>query len=280
MKNYLETTIQIIFLALFSVLVILVSLGIEQDFSKIYETSFWIEVLLRLGFTMIIFNVIYVIDRKNRMHNHKSRFFKAYATNRLRVREIENKKLYKELDEAVANKNKELLIEKINKKLHRLCTRVNYEDVTTEEPVEYLITTFKIFKRRRLRFKWLVHRIRSGRVRILRPIRSDMFLQDKELLFSNHEYYDFNNFFAETRRNVKKAITFLICSIITATISFTFINPNFWQTFIANVTLFLGATCSGFISSGDDIKRRTAIYEHRNSFIQRYLNITVEHTEK
>lgn len=280
MKNYLETAVQIIFLAFFSILVILISLGIEQDFSKIQETSFWIEVALRLGITIIIFNVIYYMDRRNRMHNNKSRFFRAYATNRLRIREIENGKRYDELDVAVENKNKEILRDKINRKLHRLCTRANYEECITEEPIEYLIKRFRVRKRRQLLFKILVYRIRSGQIRVWRPVKAEMFLQDKELVFGRADNYDFNNVLSETTRNLKKAFTFLVCSILTATITFSFTNPNFWETLLTNITLFLGAMASGFMSSSSDIKRRTAIYEKRNSFLQRYLDITVEYKEE
>ena len=276
MKNYIESATQILFVILATILIVLITLGINQDFSAIHTTEFWITAFSQLCFTMIIFNIARNISKKNHTHDKLSRFFKAYATNVLRIKEIEKRKLYDELDKAVALKNKEMLIKKCNIKLHRLCTRVNYEDVISEEPITYIINTFKVCKKRQKKFTKLVTKIRAGKIRI-RKLVADIFLQDKELIFDTPETYDYSNIVNEVWLNAKKAVTFLICSIISATITFAFNSPNFWTTLVTNFTLFLGATMSGFKIATREIKRKTALYERRNIFLHKYLDLTVEY---
>ena len=105
-------------------------------------------------------------------------------------------------------------------------------------------------------------------------------MQDKEVLFSRDDVYDYSNLSYEIKRNSIKSTTFLICSIITATISFSFVAPNFWTALLTNFTLFLGATVSGFVDSSKSIKLKTALYEKRNQFLHKYLDLSVEYTEK
>lgn len=152
MKNIVQSTFQVIFVILAVILVNFVTLGIKQDFTRLSTTEFWVEVSAQLLITMIIFNIARAIDKRQRTHDKSSRFFKAYATNHLRIKEIEKNKLYTELDQAVAKKNQEYLIAKCNKKLHAVCTRVNYEDVVGEDSIEELILKFKVFKKRENKF--------------------------------------------------------------------------------------------------------------------------------
>ena len=252
-KHVFETTTKIVFLILFVVVVILISLGIQQDFAKLKTTEFWVEILVKYAVTIVIFNVVYSIDIDNRKHDKLSRFFKAYATNIMRIKEIEDKKLYDQLDKAVADKNKEILVKKCNSLLHCLCTRVNYDDVITGEQIEYIINKYRVAKKRQKKFTKLVMKIREGRIKI-KPIKAEIFLQDKEVLFSRGDVYDYSNLSYEIKRNSIKSTTFLICSIITATISFSFVAPNFWTALLTNFTLFLGATVSGFVDSSKSIK--------------------------
>lgn len=275
-KHIFETTSKIIFMLLFAAVVILISLGIKQDFSKLETLAFWIEVSAQLLVTMIIFNTVYSIDLDNRMHDKKSRFFSAYATNVMRIKEIENKKFYDNLDNAVGLKNKEILVKKCNDLLHKLCSRVSYDDIITNEHIEYIINKFRVAKKREKKFTKLVKKIREGRIKI-KPIKSEIFLQDKESLFSKEDVYDYSNFAYELKRNSIKMGTFLLCSIITATITFGFVSANFWSAFLTNSTLFLGATVSGFTSSSKSIKQKTALYEKRNQFLHKYLDLTIEY---
>ena len=50
--------------------------------------------------------------------------------------------------------------------------------------------------------------------------------------------------------------------------------PNFWTSLFKNITLIFGAVVSGLSSSVKNIKLRTLIYERRNNFFHRYLDLT------
>lgn len=280
MKDHIfETLSQIIFLLVFTIFAILVSLGISQDFSVLATTEFWVQIASQLVLTMTIFNIVHGMDLRNRMHNEDSRFFKAFATFRLRVKEIDTQKLYDKLDIAVEEKNKERLIKKCNDKLHRLCTRVNYEDVITQEPVDYLINKFKVFEKMEKKFKKLVEKIRTGQIRVV-PVKAEVFLQDKEVIFNKDEVYDYSEVAHLLKRNTIKAVTFLVCSIILATITFSLVSPNFWTALVTNFTLFLGATISGFYTASTEIKIKTGLYETRNLFLRKYLDLSIEYSSK
>ena len=134
-------------------------------------------------------------------------------------------------------------------------------------------------KKREKKFTKLVEKIRGGSIRI-KPLKAEVFLQDKEVLFEKAEKYDYSNFLVGLTDNTQKAFTFLIVSIITSTLSFSFVSPNFWTTLVTNLTLMIGATISGFASSIKDVKRKTALYETRNRFLHKYLDISVEYTEE
>ncbi len=278
-KHIVETTSKVIFMFLLGVVVILISLGIKQDFSRIKTSAFWTETGAQLFVTMVIFNIVYSIDLGNRMHDKKSRFFRAYATNTLRRKEIDKNKLGDKLEEAVGLKNKEILIKKCNNLLHRICTRVYYEDVVTEEPVEDIISRCKVNKKREKKFIKLVNKIREGRIKIT-PIKADIFLQDKESIFEKEDVYDYSNFVYESKRNLIKMGVFLGSTVLMATITFSFVSVNFWSAFLTNFTLFIGATVSGFTSASKSIKLKTAIYEKRNQFLHKYLDLSLEYTEE
>lgn len=279
-KHFFSTAIQILFCIVFSIVVIIISLGIEQDFSKILSITYWIQVVSQLSSTMVIFNIVYSLDINNRMHEKTSRFYNAYATNRLRIKEIESKKLYDELDNAVNIKNYEILVKKCNHLLHKICTRVSYDDIILSEvSIEEIIIKYKVAEKRKKKFIKLVEKIREGRIKVTH-IKSDIFLQDKETSFmKNEDIYDYSNVAYEVKRNVRKGLLFLICSILIAVTSFSFVAPDFWSAILTNFTLFCGATMSGFISSSRSIKQKTALYEKRNQFLHKYLGLTTEYKQ-
>lgn len=276
-NNFLETLSQIFFLGLFSVLVILTSLGITQDFTKIKTVEFWTEVSVRLTITIILFNIIYYMDKRNRMHDTSSRFYISYATNRLKVKEIEKKELYSALDEAVEKENKEMLEEQCNQLLHKYCTRVSYDIAISNKEISEILEEYKVLNKRRKKLTALILKIRAGAIKLKHYVKADYFLNDKELAKIKSASYDYSELALSIQRNAIKAFTFTICSVFIATLSFSLVSVDFWTTFVTNFTLFLGAMVSGFASSYKDIKLKTAIYEKRNRFILKRLKISVEY---
>ena len=158
---------------------------------------------------------------------------------------------------------------------------LNYNDVMEKVdneyiPVDELVKSYRVFKHKR-RFCRLVERIRSGRIR-LKQITEKQFLQDKELLKEPIDRYDYSVGWEETKRNLEKIIIFLITQIIGTAIVFGFFKPNFWAELIMNLFVVLSAIFSGFLSAQQNIKLKTAIYEHRNAFLRKNLDLDEEFT--
>ncbi len=290
-KNIIETTTQFLLITFMFVIVIFVSLGITLDFERVKTGAFWIETVLQFAMSMIVFNTVYGLSKRNKMHETKSRFFQAYATNRLRVKHLETEKLYKELDNACEKETFELLKTACNKKLYKLCSRTCYDDVIGDKTIKELIETYKIGqnkhflfekyinKYKKHKFENLVNKIRSGEIKI-KPIKAIYFLQDKETSIYTFDNYDLNVYVENFQRNMKKTISFLVCSFFTAVIGFSFYSPYFLKTLITSITLILGACVSGFTYSNRAIKSRTALYERRNAFLSKHLNINLIYKEE
>jgi hypothetical protein len=290
-KNILETTTQFLFITFMFVVVIIVSLGLTLDFERIKTVSFWIETALQFIMSMTVFNTIYGLSKRNKIHDTSGRFYKAYATNRLRIKHLEENKMYKQLDEACEKENKERLIKKCNDKLYRICSRICYDDVIGETPIEELITFYKVAENKHLffskyrnnfqkhKFEKLVKKIRNGNIRI-KPVKSVSFLQDRENYSKHYDNYDLNVYVENLERNTKKAFTFLLSSFVIAIIGFSFYSPNFLKTLLTNITLILSACVSGFRHANETVRFHTALYEHRNSFLHKHLDIKIEYKEE
>ena len=288
-KETINTISQFAFIILMFIVVIFVSLGISLDFARIKTAQYWIEVSIQVVMTMTAFNMVYYLDRNNKMHEKSSRFFVAYMSNRLKISDLENKRLFDELDKAVESENKERLISKVNSLLHKICTRILYEDVMenltpeaeepTYLPVEELAKKHRVSEKRVKKFYKLVNKIRAGEIRV-KPIKSASFLKDKELIKVDFETYDYSESLFDLQRNGTKLLTFVICGLIMASIGFSFVSPDFLRALLTNLTVIVGACVSGFMSSKKSIKMKTRLYEARNSFLKRRLNITVEYHEK
>ena len=69
-----------------------ITLGIDLDFKRLLMLEYWAQVITQLIITMIIFNMVSNSHYRTKARNEKGRFFIAYATNRIRVKEIEDKK--------------------------------------------------------------------------------------------------------------------------------------------------------------------------------------------
>lgn len=279
MKNILETIVQILFIFCTFILVVLISLGITLEFEKIKTVTFWIETLGNFVLCMVTFNVVYTYDRRKRMHDKNSRFFKAYATNRMRVKFIEKNKLYTELTQAIELEMLERLKSKCNKKLNRLCCRITYEDAMSETPIDELMRINRVLPKRAKKLEKLILKIRAGEIYI-KKIEDKVFLSDKELVNAKNDSFDFNDFKVELKRNLTKGLSFWITAIILAMIGFSFYTPNFLISLLKNITFLLNGMVCGISCAIHNIKLRTSIYENRNRFFQRRMGIELEYSEK
>lgn len=281
MRNIFETISQLVFIVLAFVVLSFISLGVSPDWTRITTSAYWIEVTVRLILVMITFNIIYYLDRKNRANNQKSRFYIAYATNKIRVKRLEEQKLYDELEKAVEQENQNILEVECNRLLKKLCTRIDYNDVMKEvdgilQSEKELIDLFRVAPKKEKKFIKLVRKIRSGEITV-NQLNSKMFLRDKEINAKNKNEYDYNEVVYEIERNVERGLIFVLTSMFAAVVTYSFVMVNFWSTFITNVLILFGAIVAGFFSSLKSIKKKTAIYELRNSFLKKYLDIKEEY---
>ncbi len=288
-KTALETAVQIVFIFLLFILCVLITLGISWDFKDLETIAFWVESGTRFIMVMVVFNIVYYLHRKNQSREHHCRFYIAYMTNRLKIKHLEDNRLFDELDNAVVTENKERLVVKINALLHCYCTRIFYEDVMenltpeSEEPtyvdVEELIKRFRVFDKFQKKFIKLVDKIRSGRITVP-PIKSSSFLRDKELTKLSFETYDYSDTANEIERNLQKGGTFFLIAVVTSAIGFSFVSPNFLKALFMNLLSLVMAVVSGIFSAVKSLKKKTRLYEARNSFLKRRLNIDVEYKEE
>ena len=290
-KNILEVTTQFLFITFMFVVVIIVSLGLTLDFARVKTVSFWVETTLQFLMSMTVFDTVFGLSKRNKIHDTTGRFYKAYATNRLRIRHLEKNKMYKELDEACQKENNERVIKKCNDKLYKLCSRLCYDDIMEDKPINEIIEFYKVAedkyvffqklrnKLKRNKFERLAKKIRNGNIRV-KPVKSVSFLLDCENCAVSNDNCDINVFLENLSRNTKKSFTFLLSSFVIAIIGFSFYSPNFLKTLLTNITLVLSACVSGFRYANNSVKYHTALYENRNSFLHKYLDLTIEYKDE
>ena len=276
-NSILETLVQVVFLLVITAVIMLLSLGISLDFSKLKTIEYWIEVGVQLALTMVVFNVIYRMDRRNKANLRTSRFFIAYATNKMRITRIYTDKRIPDLEKAVANENERRLHVRCEKLLHKVCGYIRYSDLL--KTADELIKEYHINERLTKKFRKIYEKIKSGRVKV-KELKAEIFLKDKQLVEIKGEEYDYNTVEESIKHNTAKMLTFLLTTMLSAIIVFTFIFPNVWAKILSNVGILIGAVISGFISSDKDIKHLTRVYESRNAFILQHLDIADEYVEK
>ena len=268
-NEILETLSKIALIMLFFVLLMFLSLGIDLDFSRLLEPKYWASIGAQLFFVMVTFNTVATSHSRTRARNIKGRFYIAYQTNRLRVREIEDNRLYDALSEAVENANKELYKQKCLSKIHKVSTKIGYQDIIDNyDSFDEYLEKCKIKGRSAKKLKVIAEKVVAGKYHY-RKIKDNMFLCDKELNKTEENLITFsvvkNKFFG----NSIKVVAYLFFSTLTQILVYRFVMVNFWSWFISNITLFVGAIVSGFQEANREIRLLTAMYEERNSFLKR-----------
>lgn len=264
------------------ILVIFVSLGIGLEFDKLVTASFWLEVFIKWCLTMILFNIAFEYDKQGRVHDTDSRFYSAFATLKLRIKEIHKEKRYDALNEAIALKNENNIKDLWTARLHKYSSHINYDDIITEEDLNALANKLAIKKHKR-KFIKLCEQIKRGSeykkygLFPYKPIKEEYFLKDNELSVISNDKFNYSAKEETVKRNLTKSAMFLVVSIISAIITYSFITENFWGELVSNLFTMVSAIVSGFSHSASDIKNKTQIYENRNDFLERYLNITTNY---
>ncbi len=276
MKNILETILQFVFCIVMFVFTFLVTLGIRADFSILETTEYWIQVSISTVLMIFVYNMIYIIDQRNRSANKNSRFYIAFQTVKLRTDQISKNHLYEKLEQAVQDENEARYKNACNAKLQKLTSRFGYDEIIglNEEEFMPFLEKYLIREKSTKRFCKLFKKIKEGKIKI-RTLQAENLMQDKELGKANSpEMLDYSDKQYETKRNIFKIVSFIGTSVIMSVISFVFTYMNFWQAFLTNTVLFFGSAISGFYSSIAKTNFKTNIYENRNTFFERRLGIT------
>lgn len=284
MNNIVRNAVNIIFGLLAFIFVVIVSLGINLDFAQLKTASFWLEVFIKWVLTMIIFNIVFEYDGNTRAHDINGRFYKAFATLKIRIRQIHKNKLYEPLESAISAKNTALIKELWTARIHKVCGHLNYDDLfNSEKTAEEIAADVRLTDKKKIkRLKKLTQKIRGGEpykhygLFPYKPITEEYFLKDNELSKISVDKFDYSHGKEIARRNATKTITFLFTSIISAIITYSLYTPNFWSEFVANLLTMACAIVAGFATSLKDIRLRTQVYENRNDFLERYLGLKDE----
>lgn len=276
MKSVLQTIVQFSFCIVMFIFTFLVTLGIRADFSILETTEYWIQVAISTVLMIFVYNMIYIMDQRNRSANKNSRFYIAFQTVKLRTNFISANRLYEKLEEAVKTENSDRYKNACNVKLQKYTARFSYDDIIDlkEEEFKPFLEKYLIRGKSLKRLSKLFNKIQEGKIKI-RVLRAESLMQDKELGKSNNpEILDYSDKQYETKRNIFKITSFIGTSIIMSVISFVFTYMNFWQALLTNTVLFFGSAISGFYSSIAKTNFKTSIYENRNAFFERRLGIT------
>lgn len=281
--SILQTVTQILFLIVAAIVSILITLGTTFDLSKLARWNYWVEILGRMVVSLIIFNVVFEMDQRNRRRIQNSNYYATIATTKLKIQRIFDERLFAELDKAVEEENQMRFEEAATAMLHRVTARVSYKDIDfgrlDDAYVDDLCRKLLMDGRRKRRLKKRLTKIANGRVKY-EEVTADEILRDEEVEKDGHVSMHVNYKHLAVKRNVSKAITFLITSVVIAVIGFSFYNPNFWPLLAANATLFLGSMTSGFMQSIGHTRLRTEVFQRRNEFLVRRLNINDKYEHK
>jgi hypothetical protein len=268
-------------------------MGFDFKPEKLKDTSFRVLVGVRLAVTLITYNIVFGIDNRNRRTAEDTKYYVTLATNKLKVDAIYNEKKFPELDKAVDDENGESYQKACNEKLHKITSRLSYQDVKDCADMEKLYTErlisnkkdswFKKFLRKlffiktqREKIDKAVEKIRNGKVRY-EEITADDILIDKDSKRDSKQSlkFDFGKFLFW--QNVYKIFTFMASTVI-----MTIIDPNkstadIWVIILLSLSLMSGAVVSAIMLSYTYVKIRTGVFDRRNKFLLRRMDIRAEY---
>jgi len=277
MKNRISvfhTVMQLALILAAGALVIFASMGLRFNPEKLGELDFWQNVMLKMIAVIAIFNAIFSIYSSLLRQTSDSKYYDVMATNRIRIDEIYKRKLFAELDAAIAEENKDALIAECNEILRRTTSRLSYNDLDLDNlDIPALCGKYLLNRRQSRRLRRAVMKIANGKVRH-EAMKADHILKDKDGDKDKpiSATYDLRRFLL--RQNILKGAQFIVASVIFAALSFGQVDMTFWQALLTNGILFINAMVSGISFAYSYIKTRTAVFEQRNRFLDRRMGIT------
>lgn len=292
-KPVLQTVFQIVFLLVVGAASMLIALGLRFDFSQLRTWEYWGRVLGNMVASQIIYDCVFSMDQRNRRSDPNGNYYRTLASTKIKIRRIEQDKRYEDLDKAVAEENRERYEKACNRILHRITSRLSFSDINpdaiNEKYIEEIAIRYKLTKKNKKGFEVLTRqgkKLRKAMYKIARgkvhysEMTADDILRDEELEKVGKVDMHVNYKALAAKRNIIKAVSFLVLSAIMASIGYSFQRPDFWPVLIMNASLFIGAAVSGITQSFSHARFRTAVYEVRNEFLRKRMNIMDEYVQE
>lgn len=282
-KPIVQIVVQLVFMIVAGVVSMLVAMGLEFHFDQLSSPEYWGRVLANLVASQIIYNTVFAMDQRNRRADRSGNYYRTLATNQIKLKIIEVEKRTDELDKAVKEENRERYEKACTSLLHTVTGRISFIDIdpdlVTKEYAADLAEKYKLTKRRARHLRKVLYRIARGRVRF-NEITVEEILKDEELEKVGSVDVHVNYKWMAFKRNAIKVITFLIFSVLMASIGYSFQRPDFFAVFLTNMSLFVAAAASGIMQSYSHARFRAAVFEERNKFLSRRMNIMDEYRQK
>lgn len=274
-----QTLIQFALLIVAFILVAMLSTGFKLDWDKIDE-AFAILVAIRLVFTIVTYNVVFSIDNINRRKVQDTNYYVTLATNKKKIEVIYKNKLFNELDTAIKEENKERFIKTCNNLIRSVSSRLSYDDICTinEEgktvfkDVDTLLKYYSLSENKAKQLKIVLTKITDGDVKF-EEIEADDILIDRDEKGDKTATMKFNYKAFLFKKNIVKAVTFFVTSIVMTIMQFTGGMANFWVELFKNLTLLLGGAVSAVMLSYTYVKVRTGVFEQKNKFLEKRMGI-------
>ena len=279
MKNKLisvQTILQFIFLVVAFVLVAALSTGFEFVWDEIFTWAFLTLCAVRLAFTLITYNIVFGIDNKSRRRVADSSYVKTMQAFKRRIDIIYKDSRVEELVVAVKEENKERKANAENKAIRKVTSRLSWDDIKaiieSKEDINDLLQKYGISEKAKRKLLNAIQKILDGKIKC-------EVLEVDDILIDNDEARDgelsmkFNAKAYILKQNLVKALLFLASTVIMTAISFTGGMANFWVELAKNATLLMSGAVSAILFSYNYIKRRTAVFEQKNRFLQRRMGI-------
>lgn len=270
-----RTVAQIVLLVLVAILAVAWELVVDFNLSRLLTLEFWASVAVKLIVTIICYNIIFTIDNTNRRAVEDSKYFVTLATNKIRIDRIYSEKRFAELKEAVDKENEDNKVSAYDSALHEVDCTLSYADIKDldDDGVEQLKDKRLYSSRQFKKIKKVISKIRRGRIRF-EFITPEDILFDKEGRKDSVAHMKMNTSLFVLKNNAMKIGSFLLCSIALGVVEGVAASgTNLWFSILSNLTLIAGALVSAVSSSFNYVKMRTNVFDARNRFLERRLDM-------
>lgn len=260
---------------------IIISAGVQFQFEKLESVEYWLNVLVRLAVTMVLYNAIFALDLNNRKNADNTRYSVAVMTKRKKVKKIKEEQLFDALDAAIKAENAERYATECSRRMHKVTVRLDFKDLPTDivnidEWLDSAAKKYLLSDKDKKRLKKVVLEVLNGKVQIDELTGDDLL----DMLGEDIEKTTAVRFHAKkiTRnQNLAKAALFLVGVAFMTIFSWAPTWTGIVYEIITNSFLLVGATFSAINNAVYFLRRKTAVFENQNLLITKRMGITDEY---